>query len=368
MRGYPMPLASPARSSFVATLPHHYGAFEAAVPGTLASALGPPVSIAVTENDVAVFHYAQGAVIRREDSYTGLAAAVPRTASITATDHGITIGDELHPWNSPNMRSLDPTAPMGRFIVTSMGRDTWTTVRQNTADTTVDSVTIRRTNLVGAPKPQMRIEPGFGCAAIDASGHIGVSLNSGRFVLVDAEGLHDRLELRREYPAYLVSATANGWTLVTAEPNTDQSTPPVERRARVTGVPGYHIRGSWRSYVERLAADGQSRWFIELPFPVLQPPIDAGEPRSYAVGKGLAAIDAGRISWYKPANVRLLATCFGDGSLALATGFMVRIVGRDGNVRQTLTTPDRSRILTLPAIGPDGTIYVGTITGVYRAR
>ena len=370
MRGYPMPLATPARSSFVPTLPRsRYADLEPAVSESLAGGLGPPVGAAINGATRAkAFQYARGAVTEVDGRQRGLAAAIRREALVMTLDRGVIVDDELFPWDGAQSRSIDPTAPRGRALVAAPFGSMWMSVRQNTAETTIDIVSIRRVSLEGPPTPRVRQESGYGTAAISHDGAVALSMSNGRFVVIDPAELETRLELRHEYPSYLVTAGAAGWLLVTAEPNTDQSTPPVERRARVTGLPGYHFRGQWRTRVRHLGADGRQGWDAEVPFPVLQPPVCAGGPRCYLVGKGLAALDAGRMVWHKPANMRLHATCFGDGSVAVTAGFTLRILTRSGDTRQTLTVPDRSRILTLPAVGPDGALYVGTVTGFWVAR
>lgn len=364
-----MPLANPGQTSWVSASPPDYGALRPAVSASLTSALGPPVSVAV---DVAtggtLFHYAKGVVVSLGREHIGLAAAVTRESMLVASDSGVIVGDERHPWVGGTAELLYPEAPQGRMMVCALQGDAWISVRQLTSDTTVDAICIARASLTEGARTQQRIESGFACAAISQSGVIGIGLNQGRFLGLNAGSLHERFELRLADPVYLVSAMGDDWGLVSAEPTSDQSTPPVERRARVRGVPGFHIRGNWRSCVRSVDGGGGIRWELGLGFPVLQPPIDAGGGRSYLVGKGLAAIQDGRLLWQKPANMRLLATCYGNGSLALAAGHQVRIVDHAGALRQTLSIRDRSRIVTLPTVGPNGELYVGTTTGFYVAR
>ena len=340
-----------------------------AVPPALSDSLGPPVAIALDgATRTAVFQYARGVIIGRDGHHHGLAATLEANATLVALPQGVAVGDELYPWDMSPSTMLDPSAPSGRTLVATALGDSWFTVRQSTIDSSADVVTVRRTSLVGAPNPQTWVHEGYAAAAIDHGGRICLSFADGRMCVLDPGSLLERLNVHRNNPAYLVSAIAPGWCLVSANPHTDQATPPVDRRARVGGLPGHHIRGSWHSRVEQVDDSGTTEWSVDVPFPVLQPPVFAGGARRYLVGKGLAAVDGGRILWQKSANMRLLATCFGDGTLALVGGFQVRILGRDGRPKQTLTTPDRSNILTLPSIGSDGALYVGTVTGVYVAR
>ncbi len=62
------------------------------------------------------------------------------------------------------------------------------------------------------------------------------------------------------------------------------------------------------------------------------------------------------------------ATAFADGTLAVCRGPGLQIVARDGSIVQQLATGDGAAIVTPPAIGPDGSIWVCTTTHLCVAR
>ncbi|MBL4689071.1 MAG: hypothetical protein JKY37_31050, partial [Nannocystaceae bacterium] len=178
MTGYTMPLANPGRTSWVSASPPDYGALRSAVPTSLTSALGPPVSAAVdATTGGTLFHYAKGVVLSLGREHIGLAAAPTRESMLVATDNGVIVGDERYPWaGGTTPQLLHPEAPRGRMLVCALRDEDWITVRQLTADTTVDAVCIARASLGGGSRTQQRIESGFACAAISQSGVIGVGL------------------------------------------------------------------------------------------------------------------------------------------------------------------------------------------------
>jgi hypothetical protein len=68
------------------------------------------------------------------------------------------------------------------------------------------------------------------------------------------------------------------------------------------------------------------------------------------------------------AGAGVRATAFADGVLAVADRSKVRIVTPDGTVRQELLVAKDEIILTPPAIGPDGTLYLATQQAIYIVR
>jgi hypothetical protein len=109
-------------------------------------------------------------------------------------------------------------------------------------------------------------------------------------------------------------------------------------------------------------------WSVEIPFAVRQPAIDGGEDRVYLVGDGVAAIVGGVIAWSLSSVISARATAFVDGTLAVCRGPGLQIIARDGSIVQQLATSDGAPIVTPPAIGPDGSIWVATPTHVCVAR
>jgi hypothetical protein len=106
----------------------------------------------------------------------------------------------------------------------------------------------------------------------------------------------------------------------------------------------------------------------EVSFPARQPPIDGGGGLVYVVGEGIAALRDGRVLWSSPSSVPIAGTSFVDGTLAASVGSQLGLIDPDGVVRQQLTVPDHSTIVTPPAIGPDGTIWLATEKTLFAAR
>ena len=97
------------------------------------------------------FQFARGAVTEVGGRQRGLAAALRRDAMIVSLERGVVVDDELFPWDGAQSRSIDPTAPRGRGLVSASFGSMWLSVRQNTAETTIDVVSIRRVSLEGSP-------------------------------------------------------------------------------------------------------------------------------------------------------------------------------------------------------------------------
>jgi hypothetical protein len=118
-----------------------------------------------------------------------------------------------------------------------------------------------------------------------------------------------------------------------------------------------------------LSFDGSERWSLRLPFASgEEPPVDAGDGRVVVTGAGLASIENGRVLWSAPSKTPVLATAFQDGTLAVTTGPELRIVDRDGSIRQSLRASEDDVITTPPAIAHDGTVWVATQKALYVAR
>jgi outer membrane protein assembly factor BamB len=118
-----------------------------------------------------------------------------------------------------------------------------------------------------------------------------------------------------------------------------------------------------------LEADGNERWSARLPFSRGEdPPVDLGGGRALVTGRGLAAIEDGKIVWSAPSPTAVRATAFADGTLAVASGGELRIVDRDGAIRQVLHAAEGETITTPPGIGHDGSVWVATGKALYVAR
>lgn len=114
------------------------------------------------------------------------------------------------------------------------------------------------------------------------------------------------------------------------------------------------------------AGDERARGAVS--FEALQPPIDAGNGRVYIMGRGVAAFQDGKRLFANAYADPMFGTAFADGSMAIAAGVELRIVGPDGKARQTFTTAEGDPITTPPAIGSDGSVWVGTEKAIYVAR
>lgn len=126
---------------------------------------------------------------------------------------------------------------------------------------------------------------------------------------------------------------------------------------------------SGTSTLRCLAVDGSERWATPMPFAHgKEPPIDMGGGRVGIVGNGVAAIEAGHIVWSGKSSAEVQATAFEDGTLAVSTGRDLRIVGRDGMIRQVLRVEEGETITTPPAIAHDGAVWVATAKALYVAR
>jgi hypothetical protein len=112
---------------------------------------------------------------------------------------------------------------------------------------------------------------------------------------------------------------------------------------------------------------GREAWSVDVPFDILQPPID-GAGRVGLAGGGLAVVEASRVVWSRFVGERVYATAFEDGTLAVARGNEVHVVTRTGVDRQVLAVPAGEIISTPPAIAQNGTVWVATVQALYVAR
>jgi hypothetical protein len=107
---------------------------------------------------------------------------------------------------------------------------------------------------------------------------------------------------------------------------------------------------------------------VTVSFEVLQPPVDGGRGRVYLLGTGVAGIDDGVVTWTQAPAPLTLGAAFAGGELALATGRELRLVDRDGSVRQSFAVAAGETIQTPPAIAPDGSVWLATEAALYAAR
>jgi hypothetical protein len=118
-----------------------------------------------------------------------------------------------------------------------------------------------------------------------------------------------------------------------------------------------------------LDASGTERWSSPLPFARGdEPPLDLGDGTVAVAGMGIATFREGKVLWSAPSGRPVHATAFEDGTLAMASGSELRIVDRNGAIRQVLRTSEGETLSTPPAIAHDGSVWVATEKALYVAR
>jgi hypothetical protein len=195
---------------------------------------------------------------------------------------------------------------------------------------------------------------GLGSGAIGADRRVAVAMQDGRFIVLSPDGelappgyraarkSTHLVETKLPFAPYDVSVVPPGYALLA---RSDQSI-------------SLHVLG----------ADGAERWSAPVSFTPTEPPIDGSDGRIYLVGNGFAAYENGKALWSSPASSAQYATAYADGTVALAAGAELRIVGRDGSIRQTFRTAQGEPITTPPAIADDGSVWVATASALYVAR
>jgi len=123
-----------------------------------------------------------------------------------------------------------------------------------------------------------------------------------------------------------------------------------------------------RTTLHFLDARGVEKWSGPIDFEITQPPVDGADGKVYLVGFGAAAFQNGKQLWSWPSKERMMLTCFEDGTCALAVGRELRILHKSGVAKQVLATPAGEPIMTPPALGSDGSIWVATTKNLYVAR
>lgn len=223
--------------------------------------------------------------------------------------------------------------------------------------------------------------PSAGCGAIAADHRVAVALRNGRFYVFDARPKppgstywgHTLVDVPIDFSPYDMSIVESGYAILAAGDPIDKPSPRTEldrhlalraQRLEETG----ELLPRWKTVLHHLGPDGVETYRREVPFEVLQPPIDAGNGRIYLMGNGTAAFQDGKLLFLTASPTPMFGTAFDDGTMAIAAGFELRIVGADGKVRQTFTTAEQEAITAPPAIGSDGSVWVGTTKALYVAR
>lgn len=229
--------------------------------------------------------------------------------------------------------------------------------------------------------------PGTACGAIAPEGGAALAFRSGRFLVLDAyrpspdrdsKGSHvgDYLvDVPIAFLPYDMSIVESGYAVLSdggplpnAAPRSD-----IERllawRARRIEFVNEGPPPRWKTVIHHLGLDGHETWQHEVPFEVLQPPIDAGHGRLYVIGNGSAAFQDGKLLLSKPLPMMMFGTAYEDGTMAICAGPELRIVNRDGRILQRFGTEGHDAIATPPAIGSRlGRHPEGSLRGAMRAR
>lgn len=105
---------------------------------------------------------------------------------------------------------------------------------------------------------------------------------------------------------------------------------------------------------------------LTVSVPALQPAIAGVAGRAYVSGKGLVALDNGKVSWTHASDEPLYASTFEDGSLAVANGKRLDFMKPDGTIDQSFEAQEP--LVAPPAIASDGSVWAASTTALYIAR
>jgi len=115
-----------------------------------------------------------------------------------------------------------------------------------------------------------------------------------------------------------------------------------------------------------LTKNGTPIHSLTVPFEVLQPAVAGAGKRVYLAGKGLAALDDGKVTWRHESSEPLYVSSFEDGSLAVANGKRLDFLKPDGTIEQSFEAQDP--LVAPPAIAGDGSVWAASATTLYIAR
>ena len=313
-----------------------------------------------------------------------------------ATDWGVILGDGDRRWDGstfdgyPSYQEKSPRfvvdLPAGGTALAARFEPTrWTSVVQSIDSRVSQLEVVVRSEMLRPGDDYWRDRdywrhaiPGRGSAAIGDDGRIVVVMDDGQMLVFSAGGDtkdhsgHPRLDVPllgkgAGEQAYFVGTIGPSAVVFSARdvPDADM-TEPYDRVSRTERDRPFKLR--WSTVARWVDAKGHVAWKAEVPFEARQPPVDGADGRVYVVGQGLAALQDGAVVWSTRSSALMMATAFGDGTLAVSVGAELRIVARDGVIRQQLRTPDGEPIATPPAIAADGAVWLATKTHLYVAR
>ncbi|HET6583852.1 MAG TPA: hypothetical protein VFG69_10395 [Nannocystaceae bacterium] len=301
-----------------------------------------------------------------------LAAPYGQWIGALEDDGSVRLGNRL--WSERDGSRLF-LRPLGRFsepgiqLVARWHDELWTTVVQSTGAFKPREIAVHvrsngaRIDDETAPRWAFA-QPVDGTAAIADDGTVLVATADRHLHVLtrprDLRAREPEIVARVELPhePYAVSAVENGFVVLSAI----ESAPPDPAASigRRFGRGERRFAASWRTEVRVLDGRGTTQSICDVGFAVLQPAVEVDRDRFVLAGRGLACVAGGKLAWTKPGNVDVYATAFGDGTLAVGLGSRIAVLDREGAALQTMDVPDRARVVTPLAIGPDGSLAFGT--------
>jgi len=377
----------PARGSFSAARPSRYRGFERIVfpREQVATWTVPPrgpasVLLLDASGTYLVAHYDNSVIVLEPYGVRQhIGPEIGRWQAL-ATDKGLVFGPKLHAWTDPKFSRHGSLALFSEGhhiqLCVSLSPERWITAVQNLPNWGEPEIWLESRGCGSEASSDLRWRTrvaGEGIAAIDTRGRTAVA--AARMLRVYAvEGRDGRGVVSFEGPlrehTYRLGAgmpeSSVAWIVLAASEQGDSV--PADRPLRRHWRPHMTLRQRWHTIVDALDSEGAPLWSQTLPFDVLQPAIWGGGERLYFVGRGIAATDEGTLSWHEPSEIPMAASAFGDGSLAVAVGSALWILDTKGKRTQTFEVPGGERIVSQPAIGAEGSVYVATETKIYRLR
>ncbi len=237
-------------------------------------------------------------------------------------------------------------------------------------------VNARMTRADGARSRWGFVIDGLGTGAVLPDGRVAVASRTGKLSFLSAWGDHATgsaipiFEVETGLPIYALSFTEAGLVALFAEGSV--------KEAWTLGLPppGRSVPGTWTTGVACFNADGAEMWRASVPFGATEPAVDASGGRVIIAGRGVVALEEGKVVWSFDADRAAMATAFGDGSLAIVLGPELRLVDRDGDSIARLMSPPEPPatdgpgppFVTPPAVAADGSIWVATERRLFVAR